>query len=491
MAASPSPTVSFPLQLPLKEVPGSYGLPFFGPLMDRLDFFWFQGEKKFWESRMKKYNSTVFRTNVPPSPPGFPTSSVIMLLDQKSFPILFDTSKVEKKDVLLANYMPSTSFYGRVRPCVYLDPSEERHHKLKSFFLDLMKSKAEKWIPEFDKAINEAFPVWETELAKGGKAKFNGESEQLILNVLLRTLLGADPSESGAASLKREGPSLISAWLAPQLAPIASAGLPHLLEEILIHSFPIPYIFVEFSYKKLQKFFSTHAVELLDLAEAQYSLEREDTLHNLIFILGFNAFGGLKLLFTSVMSYVGQAGSGLHDQLVKEVREAVKAEGGITMRACRAMPLVKSTVYEVLRVSATVPYQYAKAKEDFVIESHDACFNVKKGEILGGCQAFASRDPIVFEEPNAFKPHRFMGAEGEKLLQYVIWGNGPGNGKTTADNKQCAGADLVPFLTQLFLVNFFMRYDSFAIEKPVVKGSTSTIFFSSLMKRQHEKAKAL
>ena len=78
---------------PLKIIPGNYGSPWFGAIKDRLDFFWFQGETKFWTSRKEKYNSTIFRVNVVPGPPGFPTTKAIMLLDQKSFPILFDTTK--------------------------------------------------------------------------------------------------------------------------------------------------------------------------------------------------------------------------------------------------------------------------------------------------------------------------------------------------------------------------------------------------------------
>eukprot|EP00250_Pteridium_aquilinum_P014511 c22035_g2_i2 orf=182-451(+) len=81
-------------QLPLKRIPGGYGLPYWGAIKDRLDFFWFQGETQFWVARRDKYKSTIFRCNVAPSPPGFPISKVIMLLDQKSFPILFDVSKV-------------------------------------------------------------------------------------------------------------------------------------------------------------------------------------------------------------------------------------------------------------------------------------------------------------------------------------------------------------------------------------------------------------
>lgn len=468
---------------PLKKIPGSYGLPYFGAIKDRLDFFWFQGETEFWASRVKKYESTVFRVNVAPSPPGFPISKVIMLLDQKSFPILFDTDKVDKRDVLLANYMPSLSFYGGIRPCIYLDPSEERHTKIKSFIMDLIKQNAHKWIPETEQAMAEVFPVWEEELKKKRKAEVNAQTGHVALNVLLRTIVGRDPAAPGEASLKNRGPSLFQAWLAPQLAPIATAGLPHILEELLIHTFPIPYFFVAIFYKKIEKFFTTYAGELLDLAESKYGLEREDALQNIIFFLGFNAFGGLNLFFPRLVGYIGQAGHKLHEELAREVREAVSSEGGkLSFAAIQKMELVKSAVYESLRMAPPVPYQYARAKEDLVIESHEARFEVKKGEILGGCQPFAERDPKVFDDPENFIASRFVGDDGRKLLRYVLWGNGPSDSSTSPTNKQCAAADLVPFFSQIFVATLFLRYDSFTTLKPVVHGNSITIYFSSLNK---------
>ncbi|KAL9687966.1 hypothetical protein QQ045_032378 [Rhodiola kirilowii] len=45
--------------LPLRKIPGSYGYPFFGPVHDRLDYFYNQGTEKFFKTRMDKYESTV------------------------------------------------------------------------------------------------------------------------------------------------------------------------------------------------------------------------------------------------------------------------------------------------------------------------------------------------------------------------------------------------------------------------------------------------
>ncbi|MCO5602899.1 hypothetical protein L7F22_057039 [Adiantum nelumboides] len=472
------------VELPLKRIPGGYGWPYLGAMRDRLDFFWFQGEMQFWKSRLDKYKSTIFRCNVPPSPPGFPTSKVVMLLDQKSFPVLFDVSKVEKKDVLLANYMPSTSFYGGIRPCIYLDPSEDRHKRIKSFIMDLIKLNAHKWVPEMEAATAEVFPVWEEGMRNRSKVQVNSQTGQVACNVLIRTIVGRDPAAEGEHSLKTYGPFLFQAWLAPQLSPVASAGLPHLLEELLLHTMPTPYFLVSLFYRRIVRFFQTYGGELLDMAEIKYGLDRNDALHNIIFFIGFNAFGGLNLFFPVLIGHVGRAGQRVHLTLAEEVREAVRKEGGgkLTVAAINKMELLKSVVFECLRLSPPVPYQYGKAKEDLIIETHDGRYEVKKGEIIGGCQPIATRDPKVFKDPDDFVPDRFVGEEGRKLLRYVVWGNGPADGQTSAANKQCAAAELVPFLSQTLLACLFLRYDSFTTFKPTVRGNQITIHFSSLNK---------
>ncbi|KAH7290327.1 hypothetical protein KP509_30G042600 [Ceratopteris richardii] len=380
--------------------------------------------------------------------------------------------------------MPSLKFYGGIRPCIYLDPSEDRHERIKSFVIDLIKLNASKWVPEMEAACAEAFPVWEEDLKKKGRAQVNHETGQIACNVLIKTILGRDPRAEGEYSLKTHGPFLFQAWLAPQLSPIASAGLPHLLEELLIHTFPIPYFFVSIFYKKLEKFFETYGQEVIDMAQIKYGLDRHDALHNILFFMGFNAFGGLNLFFPPMIGYVGGAGQKLHKDLAEEVREAVRIEGKgkLTANALNKMELLKSVVYECLRMYPPVPYQYAVAKEDLIIETHDGRYKVKKGEILGGCQPMATRDPKVFKDPDNFLASRFVGEDGRKLLRHVVWGNGPGDAETSTKNKQCAAANLVPFLSQTLLACMFLRYDSFTTFKPTIRGNQITVHFSSLNK---------
>lgn len=130
--SSPPPVSPPPTTLPLRTIPGSYGLPLLGPISDRLNYFWFQGPETFLKKRIEKHRSTVFRTNIPPTFPFFSNvnPNVVAVLDTKSFAHLFDMELVDKRDVLVGDFMPSVKFTGDIRVCAYLDTSEPQHSKV-------------------------------------------------------------------------------------------------------------------------------------------------------------------------------------------------------------------------------------------------------------------------------------------------------------------------------------------------------------------------
>lgn len=216
-------------------------------------------------------------------------------------------------------------------------------------------------------------------------------------------------------------------------------------------------------YRKLYESFYESSGSFLDEAEKQ-GINREKACHNLVFLAGFNAYAGMKVLLPILLNWVGSAGEELHRKLVGEIRAAVKIDGGITFGALEKMSLLKSVVYEVLRIDPPVPYQYAKAKQDIVIESHDSAFEIKKGEMIFGYQPIATKDPKVFENAEEFVGERFVGEKGEKLLKYVYWSNGRETEEPTAENKQCPARDLVVLMCRVVLVELFLRYDTFTVE---------------------------
>ncbi|XP_022135899.1 fatty acid hydroperoxide lyase, chloroplastic-like, partial [Momordica charantia] len=240
MPSIPSSISPPPVTLPVRNVPGGYGLPLFGSVGDRLDYFWFQGPDKFFRNRMEKHRSTVFRTNVPPSFPFFFSDpKVIAVLDCKSFAHLFDMEIVEKKNVLVGDFMPSTSFTGGIRVCAYLDTSEPQHSKVKNFVLDVLRRSSKIWIPELESKFSTAFDAIESDVIKSGKSDYLFNLQQALFSFFAKTLAGADTAKS--PDIANSGYFDVNLWLGLQLLPTINIGILQPLEEIFLHSFSYPF----------------------------------------------------------------------------------------------------------------------------------------------------------------------------------------------------------------------------------------------------------
>ncbi|OIS97939.1 PREDICTED: allene oxide synthase 3-like [Nicotiana attenuata] len=449
-------------KLPLRDIPGDYGLPFFGAIKDRFDFHYNQGTDGFFRSRMQSYQSTVYRANVPPGPFNAPKSKAIVLVDAVSFPILFDNSKVDKTNYFDGTFMPSTDFTGGYRLCPFLDTSEPKHATLKELFLSTLANLHNRFIPLFLSSMSELFTHLEHELSDKGQAYFNTLSDDMAFDFLFRLFCEKSPSET---SLRSDGPTILNKWVFFQLAPLISLGLKHVpnfIEDLVLHTFPLPFFPLKSDYKKIFDVFYKSMGSILDEAE-KLGLKRDEACHNFIFLAGFNSYGGMKVFFPALIRWVGAAGESLHRRLTDEIRTAVKEEGGVTFSALNRMSLTKSVVYETLRIDPPVPFQTAKAREDVIIHSHDSSFLIKKDEIIFGYQPLATKDPKIFENPEEFIADRFVG-DKEELIKYVYWSNGKESDDPTVDDKQCPGKDLVVLLGRLMLVEFFLRYDTFEIE---------------------------
>lgn len=466
-------------KLPIRKIPGDYGLPLLGPISDRLNFFYFQGQDAFFQTRIHKYNSTVFRTNMPPGPFISSDSRVVAVLDAASFSVLFDLSNVEKKDVLTGTFVPSLSLTGGHRVLAYLDPSEPSHATLKHLIFSLLSFRRKHFIPEFRTTFSALFSNLEVQLSARREASFTALNDSAAFEFLTRAYFGVSPEMGSDFS------SLTAKWLLPQVSPVKSFGfLPSMLEDFLLHTFPLPSALVKSDYKKLYDFFSKTGTWFLDEAE-KLGITREEACHNLLFAVCFNAYGGMKVFFPQLVKWVGSAGKELHQKLAHEIRSALESNRGeVTLSLMEKMPLTKSVVYEALRIEPPIPYQYARAKKDMIIESHEWAYEVKKGEMIFGYQPFATKDPKVFERPEEFVGERFVGEEGEKLLKYVLWSNGRETDDTEVGNKQCAGKDFVVMVSMLLVVEMFLRYDTFSVTVEKQKLGPAVMITSVIMAAQ-------
>ncbi|KAI3856637.1 hypothetical protein MKX03_019634 [Papaver bracteatum] len=359
------------LNLPLKEIPGDYGLPIIGPILDRYNYNYFQGHDKFIKSRIEKYKSSVFRMNMLPG-------QFIKVSDPKV--IVVADALIEKSNVLDGTFMPCLSFTGGCRTCTYLDPSEEKHRKLKSLFLSLIASRHDKFIPESQGCFNALFDGLEAHVAEKGSANFNTLNDNMAFDLVFRIFFDTNPADT---MLGNKGPSMITKWL------------------------------------YCGRFFLAYSI--LDEAET-LGLSKEEACHNLVFLAGFNAYGGQKL----------------HKDLAEEIRTVIESEGGVlTLGSIEKMTLTKSVVYEALRIEPP-------------------------SEMIFEYQPLDTKDPKIFENPEEFIGTRFIG-EGEKLLKYY-WSNERETVNPTVDSKQCLAKNIIVLLARLMVIEFSQRYKTCTAE---------------------------
>ncbi|XP_051195757.1 linolenate hydroperoxide lyase, chloroplastic [Lolium perenne] len=468
---------------PPRPIPGGYGIPVLGPLRDRLDYFWFQGPEEFFRRRAAQHKSTVFRANIPPTFPFFlgVDPRVVAIVDTAAFTALFDNTLVDKRDCLIGPYNPSDSFTGGTRVGVYLDTEEPEHARTKAYAMELLRRSSRVWAPEFLAGVDTMLTAVESDLAAGkeGGASFLVPLQQCIFRFLCKAVTGADPAAESLVD--RFGFYILDVWLGLQLVPTQKIGaIPQPLEELLLHSFPFPSIIVKPGYDILYRFIEKHGAEAVAVGVDTHGLTVKDAVNNILFVLGFNAFGGFSVFLPFLVLEIGKPDAAdLRTRLRDEVRAALQETGGEVGFAAVAkgrMPLVRSTVYEVLRTRPPVPLQFGRARQDFVLRSHGGeGFAVSAGEMLCGYQPLAMRDPAVFDRPEEFVADRFVGEEGEKLLSYVYWSNGPETDDPALGNKQCAAKDAVIATACMLVAELFRRYDDFQCQ------GTS---FTKIQKRQ-------
>lgn len=331
---------------------------------------------------------------------------------------------------------------GGNRVCSYLDPSEPKHAQVKQLLFDVLASRKSYFIPIFRSTYSALFDKIESELSSSKlSVDFSKLNDDYAFEFIGSAYFGSPPSNFPA--LGNSGPSKATKWLFLQLCPFLSVGLPKILEEIFLHTFPLPPCVAKSDYKVSYSYFTSAAEPNVHSDPTMlHGLSMSEACYNLLFATTFNSYGGIKVFFPSILRWVAQAGPKLPAQLAEEIHAVVMTDGGqVTLSGLEKMELTKSVLHEVLRMEPPVPFQYGKAKKDFIVESHGAAYQVKEGETLFGYQPIATKDDKVFCNPDQFVADRFMGKEGNALIKYVWWSNGPETDSPTLANKQCAGKD--------------------------------------------------
>nr|CAD1819509.1 unnamed protein product [Ananas comosus var. bracteatus] len=372
---------------------------------------------------------------MPPGPFVAPDPRVVALLDAASFPVLFDTALVEKRDLFTGTFMPSTDLTGGFR---------------------------------FRATYGAMFEGLEREIARGGRADFGAANDRAAFDFLARALLGRDPAET---PLGLDGPKLITKWVLFQIGPLLSLGLPSLVEDAVLHSFRLP---PRWCARTTRASPSSSAAPWARCSTRPRASGWAATRRSTTSSSPPASTPSAGSRSSSPASSSGSAAPAPASTAASPRRSApprappppppaetgaggVPGAGGVD--AADEVGGVRGAAHR-----APVALQYGRAKRDMVVESHDYGYEVRAGEMLFGYQPMATKDPRVFERAEEFVPERFVGEAGRRLLRHVLWSNGPETEAPTADNKQCAGKDFVVAVARLLVAELFLRYDSFDVE---------------------------
>ena len=376
------------------DVPGSYGLPVAGLVYHTAGFLWNWHE--YFVKRQRTLRSNVFKTNF--------GMKAIALMDWQSLASVFDTGNI-RKEYGFGPAIPQRALVGNEVPTAFTNDQE--HQQQKQFCFQLLERYSPAITQTFDEVLDDYLQRWD----QLKTFVWDDEIEAFWSDFLFQWVLDVRP---------RQG--LVHIWIMNIFSSRAAAhpwsgfarserAYTELIE--LVHSSP------RFS-------------EIAELALRIANLDENQTAKQLLFYLGFNAWGGLQGLAKSVLAELS-----LHPQIQSRIADEVSSS---TTNEPHNLPLVRNTVYEVLRMHPPVFFVYGILKKDTVIESSTGTYRARRGERLVGNLWFAQRDATVFESPEELNPDRF---QDTSRLKYLMWANGYGNDDSTPQNRMCAGKTTV------------------------------------------------
>jgi cytochrome P450 len=113
----------------------------------------------------------------------------------------------------------------------------------------------------------------------------------------------------------------------------------------------------------------------------------------------------------------------VHDRLRDEVRALGRDPDP---EALAALPYLDATVKEVLRLRPVIPIVGRELRKPYTLSGYD----LPVGTNVAACIYLAHRDPIVYPEPDAFRPERFLGVQPDPA-SFLPFGGGM---------RRCVGA---------------------------------------------------
>lgn len=413
-AARPAATAPAALRPP----PGSRGLPFVSAAWHTLKLQFVDGWKRHFEALRRRHRSSVFRVAA--------FGRAVAVTDATGFAVFSDwDGRLEKEYGFGPAVAPPRALVGPTTPGIF--SRGFGHSDPKALHVALLRLRAGRLEPAFERAIDAAFARWE---AEGGPALRDG-IEILVEDFLHDWLIGSAPEP-------------------PVLRPLYPDIFGHRLRWLTRHVPGSAYARAEAT--RARQVAALKAApgfrEILALPEAA-PLGGEDAVAGQVaFLMGVNCFLGLQNLFKSVLGELA-ANPDEAAALRAEVEAARAAAGGpLGLAATAALPRLDRFLKETLRLHPPVFFVYGTATRDFALEASDGRYRVERGERVVGVIPMVQRDPARYDRPDAFDPARFEDPAAEAGL---VWPHGFMDDPAADPHAHvCPGRDVATSLAKRF-----------------------------------------
>lgn len=177
----------------------------------------------------------------------------------------------------------------------------------------------------------------------------------------------------------------------------------------------------------------------------------------IFFAAGFETTSTLM----QMMSWELAMNQEVQEELRQEVDEVVRALDGkpVTYEALNKMKMLETAVLETLRKWPPLPFGFRTCNNDCRVETSDGkSYEFKKGDKVQFPFRCIHYNPLYFENPSKYDPHRFSDENKHKIVpgSFLPFGFGP---------RLCLGNRLAMLETKLVFFTVLSKYTIEACEK--------------------------
>ena len=170
----------------------------------------------------------------------------------------------------------------------------------------------------------------------------------------------------------------------------------------------------------------------------------------LFFAFVFSAYG-MKSGMSSAVPLFLNLDEEMKTKMIKEVDQFNGKDDEKSIdEKLKAFSAVDRFALEVFRYLPPVTQVHAKASKDFVLDSLQGRYMIKKGTFLTGYTYGAQRDPKTFRCPHEFA----MTGDQEHCKRNFFAFGGPFNMEPSNENRKCLGQDISLNMVKMFVTMF-------------------------------------